>query len=1221
MVIQMFRFHARLAAVFLVVIGAAVCVEVPRSSAPLSIDGNLAEPFWQSIPAQQFRPVEAGVPAELGGDILVALRGNELVFAAHCPEPGGRVLARSIGRNPIWERDSLASPEVEDRVEYQLQYGTAGDGKRVLSVAVNPWGAYRIEQDGQLAPMANIQSAAKVTADGWSLELLLPLKLLGLDYRNGAATVSLRAERIRSRRALTPEFHWRWEDVLVLSPIGAAPAALFQPPTLGNAESPMQVGRVLRVPVIVPEWDDPAWRGVPSFSLPLDEPSPRVPRYPTEIKWMHDGRTLALLVRVVEPDPVVARVGGRDSDVSRDDHLAVYLATSGSAFLEYLINPVGAIRDSRGSGRNEFVLARLEPGWNSSVAVQTSIRHGAWIARIDLPLSECAAALGEDGIPQNWRVLISRYRAARPGEAAEISTLPEVGSPTFYGPARYRQMILHDVAPSRVETPKIAYPDRPQTGLAGELVALDSHVWSPVYGRHEAVQSMVQKQQQRRSERAILAERREWEGVNTRADWERFREPRLRALRESLGQLPSKRPPLDVRVTSTYNGDGYKRENLVYQSRLGFYVAANLYLPLQASQRMPGMVILHSNHFPKIQGELQDMGIIWARAGFAVLILDRMGFGERAETNTWFRQAYASRFTFSKQLGLIGDSHSGWVAWDLMRAVDLFYERPDIDHERILMVGSVAGGAEPAAIAAALDSRITALVAFNYDQGHVRVHGDTRGQISQQFSPWLVAASVAPRRFIRAFEFGWEGAEEPDFPNLWVDGWLRSQKVWGFYGAVDNLAASEGYGLIRLSMERVSHCWSIGPNQRREIYPILQRWYNIPLPSPADLNMLPDSDLSTNPNKELARLDEPRRRRPEIELRSITPALSAELQRRPLHQIALETGAEQLRSARIRRAAMSAAENRAQLRRELTSLLGDSEPSHSPHAENLNSRTLSGAVAEAVVIQVEDDILVPTLLIRPSDAQRVPVVIAVAQGGKARFLADRAKAIEALIRAGVAVCLPDLRGTGETSPDFDRSDDGGHTALAQTEFALGGNLVGARLKDLRTVLAYLKSRSDIDRNRIGLWGDAFSPANPRDLFLDELQWEAGPQIQRYAEPLGAHLVVLAALYEDNIRAVVAHRGLAAYRSILEDAFTYTPLDILVPGLLKVGDISDIAAAVAPRGLLIAGCVSGRNVQLTPAELEQGLAQVREAYKGSSQLTIRVEPQEQDVTSWLVGQLR
>src|SRR6185295_5533489 len=114
---------------------------------------------------------------------------------------------------------------------------------------------------------------------------------------------------------------------------------------------------------------------------------------------------------------------------------------------------------------------------------------------------------------------------------------------------------------------------------------------------------------------------------------------------------------------------------------------------------------------------------------------------------------------------------------------------------------------------------------------------------------------------------------------------------------------------------------------------------------------------------------------------------------------------------------------------------------------------------------VEDGISVPALMLRPSGTQRVPVVVAVAQEGKERFLSDRAKAIEALIRAGVAVCLPDLRGTGETSPDFDRSDDGGHRAQADREFALGGNLIGARLKDLRTVLAYLGSRADIDGSR------------------------------------------------------------------------------------------------------------------------------------------------------------
>jgi hypothetical protein len=183
----------------------------------------------------------------------------------------------------------------------------------------------------------------------------------------------------------------------------------------------------------------------------------------------------------------------------------------------------------------------------------------------------------------------------------------------------------------------------------------------------------------------------------------------------------------------------------------------------------------------------------------------------------------------------------------------------------------VAGGGEPAAVAAALDPRITVVVPYNYDQGHVRVHGDSPGQIAKQFSPWLVAASVAPRKFVRAFEFGWEGAEEPDYPGLWVDGLERSRKVWGFYGALDNLASSQAYGLIRLSMERVSHCFSIGPQQRKDLYPLFQRWFQIPYPSARDLAILPDSQLSVNPIASEARLQEAQRRRPHADLLSIPP--------------------------------------------------------------------------------------------------------------------------------------------------------------------------------------------------------------------------------------------------------------------------------------------------------------------------------------------------------------
>jgi dienelactone hydrolase len=1196
---------------------------VTQSTAPLIIDGNLDESFWHLIPVQVLVSAETGVPAELGGDSRVALRGSELVLAANCPEPGGKVLARSIGHNPIWEKDSYGSPAVEDRMEYRLKYQVPGGVERNLSLAVNPWGAYRIEQDGEPVPV-NIQLAAQVTVKGWSSEAVLPLDMLNLDRSAGTPAISLHVERIRSRRPLAPEFHWSWpgpraDANLVLPAFASMATGLAAPdyraPAFGNNEPPLEVGRVLAVPPIVPEWDDPAWQGVRAFTLPQNDPIPRAPNYPTEVKWMHDGHTLALLVHVIEPEPVVARAGGRDSGVMRDDHVAIHLATSGSAFLQIAFSSVGAIWDARGIGPH---MGQPQASWNLPVQVQTNIRYGAWTARINIPLLECATALGESRIPSRWRVLIERYRAERPGEASEISTLPVVGSSTFFGPLRYRRMVLENVIPSQVRLPESPYPQRPRGGLAGELAALDSHVWDPLYRRYNAVRTMVERHQEKRAHQAILAERRAWDGVKTLDDWKRYRETRLQSLREVVGKYPTERPPLDVRVSMRYDGDGYHRENLAYQSRSGFYVSANLYLPAELHPPIPAIVIQHSYHYPKTQGELQDMGMLWARTGCAVLVIERLGFGERVETTPWFRQATISWFTFSKQLNLVGESHEGWMAWDLIRAVDLLYARPDIDRERIILLGSVAGGDEPAAVAAALDERISAVIPINYDRGHIQGEDeDLFGQITRQLTTSFIVSSVAPRRYVRAFEFGWEGAEEPDFPDVWVSGWLRAQKVWGLYGAVQNLASSQGYGLIRLSMERISHCFSAGPQQRKELYPILQRWFKIPLPLERDLNILPDSELGTNRDPEGSLRQEAQRRRPEPELLSITPAMSSELRRKPLHQIAHEMGLEELQVARAKRASLSAAEKRVQLQEALATVLGDIEPSHSPRAEIVWTRSLSGSQVEAVALEVEDGISVPLFMIRPVSVDHPPVVIGVSQQGKERFLSDRSEAIAKLVRDGVAVCLPDLRGTGETLPDADRSDQG----HALREFSLGSTLLGARLKDLRTVITYLRDRTDIGGRRIGIWGDAFVPANSRDLFLDELQWEAGPQIQYHAEPLGAHLALLAALYEEDVRAVVAHRGLAGYISVLENAFAYVPTDIIVSGILKIGDIPDIIAGLSPRPVTLAGCVNGRNVQLTADELDHALVPAREQYRNSGELIIRSEPAESDVTSWLVARLK
>ena len=1154
------------AAVLVACAGAAAQepLRIPRRAEPLAIDGKVDDAFWRDLPPYALAPAEPGVPAGMGGQLRLAARGGYLCLEARLPEPGGRVLARSIGRNPVWERDSPGSPPVEDRLSVVLTGG--GEGNRhELALEVNPWGAYRLERNGKPAN-SGVLAAALAGPDGWQVEAAIPLDLVG------QAPV-VRVERIRSRRPLAPEFRWSWpsgaEQARLELPAADSQDAgrpVFAPPLIGNTEAELEVGRVGTIPPLIAEWDHPSWKDVPVFELPDNETGTVAPRHRTEVRWVQDGTTLALLIRASEPEPVVARAGGRDSAVAADDHLALHLATSGSAFVEVAINSVGAIADALDTGPH---IERPQPAWNlAGLQVLTNIRYSAWTARINVPLQECAAALGETGVPRNWRVVVSRHRAARPGEAAETAALPPIGTNYFYGPVRYRRMVLAEVG----RTPA-------GNSRAGDL---DDRVWSASYRRFHAVRSMVASNQRRRVDEAVLREREQWEKIATKDDWERYRDTRLKLLRESIGVFPPARPPLNARVTATHGGNGYRLENLVYQTRPGFYAAANLYLPATAAARVPVIVIQHSQHYPRIQGELHDMGELWARKGAAVLLLERLGYGERAETTPLYRQGYASRFTFKKQLNLIGESHTAWMAWDIIRAVDLLYERPEIDRDRIVLIGAVAGGGEPAALAAVLDPRISAVIPYNYDQGHVRLDADYFGEIANGLSPWFITASLAPRRYVRAFEFGWEGAEEPDYPELWVSGWERSQKIWGLYGAERNLAAIQAFGLIRLSVERIQHCFNIGPAQRKEMYPLLERWFQVPSAAAEDAGILPDSELTYNEVREAARKQEAGRRRPQADLLCIPPKVAAELDRRPLHAIARDIAVRDLEAARRKRASMDAGARQRDLRDALRGSLGAIDPEPSWSSRTVWSRTRGSAVIEAAELHVESGIDVPLLFIRPAEGSgRRPVVVAVAQGGKRDFLLNRAGEIERLLQSGTAVCLPDVRGTGETSPDPQRGDESAHTDLAETEAALGSSLVGARLKDVLTVVAYVRGRPDVDAGRVAVWGDSFAPVNPPELVLDELQYEAGPVIQRQAEPAGALLAMLAGLYDERIRAVAANGGLASFASVLDNAFTYVPMDSMIPGLLKQADIPDIAAALAPRPLLVTNAVDGRNRALSP----------------------------------------
>jgi hypothetical protein len=138
---------------------------------------------------------------------------------------------------------------------------------------------------------------------------------------------------------------------------------------------------------------------------------------------------------------------------------------------------------------------------------------------------------------------------------------------------------------------------------------------------------------------------------------------------------------------------------------------------------------------------------------------------------------------------------------------------------------------------------------------------------------------------------------------------------------------------------------------------------------------------------------------------------------------------------------------------------------------------------------------------------------------------------------------------------------------------LGRTLLGARLRDLRTVLAWLRARPDLDSRRIALWGDSFSPPNPpgTDLAvpLD------GPQ-PRLAEPLGGVLALLGGLFEDEVKGVYARGGLVGYLSLLASPFCHVPYDVVVPDVPATGDLEELPPALAPRPAVLVDLVDGTN---------------------------------------------
>ena len=196
----------------------------------------------------------------------------------------------------------------------------------------------------------------------------------------------------------------------------------------------------------------------------------------------------------------------------------------------------------------------------------------------------------------------------------------------------------------------------------------------------------------------------------------------------ALGEMPA-RTPINARVVGTVQCEGFRLENIIFESQPGVYVTAHLALPMRprgsaalphgeppregrAPARPPYPVVLmplgHSNAGilnPRYAAHLA----MAARAGFAAFAWDPISQGER-------RQAADKKFDYTDncstehtRLGargwLVGWTFARFRIWDAVRAIDYVESRSDLDCSKLGIMGT-SGGGTMSAYMQAFDPRI-----------------------------------------------------------------------------------------------------------------------------------------------------------------------------------------------------------------------------------------------------------------------------------------------------------------------------------------------------------------------------------------------------------------------------------------------------------------------------------------------------------------------------------
>ena len=549
--------------------------------------------------------------------------------------------------------------------------------------------------------------------------------------------------------------------------------------------------------------------------------------------------------------------------------------------------------------------------------------------------------------------------------------------------------------------------------------------------------------------------------VKTRPEAAEWQKTRREFLIRQIGGIPE-RGPASATVTGHLDGDGYRIEKLLIESRPGFHISANLYLPDTAGPFPAVLIPCGHSHSGKASGQYQRAAILMAKNGMAALCYDPIGQGERYQiVDRAMEQQHfsglgsrkldvphpAARYMCTIEhtaIGLssilLGSNTAHHRVRDGMCCIDYLQSRYDILADKIGCTGNSGGGTLTSYLMV-LDDRIAAaapgcyLTAFEKllpQKGAQDAEQNIFGQIAfgldqpdyvilRAPKPTLILAATRDATF--------------DIEGTW-DLFRQSKEFYtllGFPERVEMVAAAAPHGFCvqqREAAARFMHRWLLGEDQ------VIREFEEWPEPvTDAENYALSAGDwtqeaLYCSPQGQVMLMDG----------------------ERSMFEINREAG----KHLRAERAAVWAEADKKKIVRETINFreLG------SPKVEDVGEIARTGYTIRKIAIHSEPGIRLPGLLFVPDEGDEGATLYL--HGSSMKTDAAPGGPIEKLVLGGQTILAVDLRGVGETrlgqpNRDWAKGLFGPNLQPMFMAYLNGSSFVGMRTEDILASTGYLRS--------------------------------------------------------------------------------------------------------------------------------------------------------------------